>query len=507
MSHKLGWQHWFALALIVVISIAARVWQIDRRGAWDDELFSMELSTGRRLTHQEVPTDRIVREAPNLTGLAGAPSWWHVFSAMRDDTHPPLHALVLRFWREIFGESDVAGRSLSIVFSVVGVIVLFDTVRQVNEIWTAVCAAGLMAVAGPQIYYAQETRDYAMVVALVLACCDIVTRIETRGASGRRCAIFGLLLLLTMLTHYGAAAALVAIVLYALIRIDHRSRTRVLVACCVAAVIYLIAWGPMLWQQRTNFTNNMLWSLESRNDNLRQTPARLADLPMLYLFEPMTTTLWLTRILAALYIVPLLLLRRRPQLLLWWLILILAVGSIAVSDLMRSSYLLHLIRYTLIASAAVYAIIAITLSLLPSLWSRISQAAVVLACGVALVNAYPKDNADFRGFARYVNSHVAANDLMIFTTAEAQTWKSGVLYLAITHYHKVDSGHDTAPCAVLMLRSDPSPQLMNQIRNWPGGCWMLDPWSPEPSLKLEGARDVAAEPYPFVGTIRRLQFQ
>ena len=198
-DESLGWHHWLALLVVLLAALGARLWQLDRRGAWDDELFSMELSTGRRLIHQDLPRDQIVTHAPDLTGFAAAPPWTAVFPAMADDTHPPLHPLLLRFWREVFGESDVAGRSFSVVVSIIGVLLLFDVVRHGNDVWAALAAAGLMALASPQIAYAQETRDYALLIALVLGCCAIVVRMERFGATGWRCAILGVLLLLTML--------------------------------------------------------------------------------------------------------------------------------------------------------------------------------------------------------------------------------------------------------------------------------------------------------------------
>ena len=55
-----------------------------------------------------------------------------------------------------------------------------------------------------------------------------------------------------------------------------------------AAILYLALWGRILWQQRPNFSTNMAWTLEPRRGNLRSTPGRILDLPMTFLFTPMS---------------------------------------------------------------------------------------------------------------------------------------------------------------------------------------------------------------------------
>src|SRR5947207_7740371 len=187
--------------LILVLAVGLRVFGIGRHSLWTDEYMTLELSTGRGLAESIMPRDQIVQRPPHPTGLRDAPPWWRGWTAMDTDTHPPLHPMLLRFWRETFGEGDVAARSLSAIVSVVGVTLLFQAVRLLSGTSAALWAALQMAVATTQIDYGQFARSYAMLVTVVAACCAAAAWVSVRGPTPWRCAVLGLSMLVAMLTH------------------------------------------------------------------------------------------------------------------------------------------------------------------------------------------------------------------------------------------------------------------------------------------------------------------
>jgi Predicted membrane protein len=76
---------------------------------------------------------------------------------------PPLYFLALNRWMTAFGMSDFAIRSLSALFSLLSVAVVFFGTRKLFSDKTALFAAGIMAIAPYDIYYAQEARMYSLV--------------------------------------------------------------------------------------------------------------------------------------------------------------------------------------------------------------------------------------------------------------------------------------------------------------------------------------------------------
>lgn len=71
------------------------------------------------------------------------------------DNHPPLYYLTLKFWTNIFGYSEVGLRSLSVLFGI-------GTVYLVYKLTKSKIATLLIATAPLHIYYSQEARMYVM---------------------------------------------------------------------------------------------------------------------------------------------------------------------------------------------------------------------------------------------------------------------------------------------------------------------------------------------------------
>src|SRR5471030_1173670 len=75
---------------------------------------------------------------------------------MPGDFHPPLYYLLLRLWTLFFGSSEVALRSLSVLFGVATVYVLYLLGKELIGKKTGIIAAILLATSGLHIYYSQE---------------------------------------------------------------------------------------------------------------------------------------------------------------------------------------------------------------------------------------------------------------------------------------------------------------------------------------------------------------
>src|SRR4051812_45437861 len=110
------------LGLIIFAATILRFHDLTRHSLWTDELYTLETSAGHGLEHQRLTNAAIVEQTPDLLTLQNAaPAWAVATTLARDDNHPPLYFLLVRFWRDVFGSSDFALRSLGIVFSVTAV--------------------------------------------------------------------------------------------------------------------------------------------------------------------------------------------------------------------------------------------------------------------------------------------------------------------------------------------------------------------------------------------------
>jgi hypothetical protein len=126
-----------AVGLVVAAGLLLRFWT--RSGLWLDEALTVNLA---RLPLHELP------------------------NALKHDGAPPLYYVLLHFWISLFGQSNDAVRSLSGVFAVLTLPVAWLCGQRFGGRATAWTVLVLLASAPFAVYYATESRMYAMVILL-----------------------------------------------------------------------------------------------------------------------------------------------------------------------------------------------------------------------------------------------------------------------------------------------------------------------------------------------------
>jgi hypothetical protein len=128
---------------VVVTGIILRFWT--RSDLWLDEALTVNVA---RLPLHRIP------------------------GALRNDGAPPLYYVLLHIWTAIFGVSDLAVRSLSGVFGVAALPLMWLAGRRVGGptrgAATSLAALVLLATSPFAVRYSTETRMYSFVVVLVL---------------------------------------------------------------------------------------------------------------------------------------------------------------------------------------------------------------------------------------------------------------------------------------------------------------------------------------------------
>lgn len=165
-----------------------------------------------------------------------------LLDALRRDGHPPLYYLLLHVWTGVFGDGDVAVRSLSGVFGVAALPLLLAAGRRYGGATCGVAATVLYATSPFAIRYATEARMYSLVALLVVAGWLALRRAEERPTIGRLAAVAGVAGAL-LLSHYWSLFLLAVVGVGLLVRLRRAQRAGRGTAAHARLVVALAAGG------------------------------------------------------------------------------------------------------------------------------------------------------------------------------------------------------------------------------------------------------------------------
>ena len=182
--------HRLALPTILALAAALRCYRPAREGLWLDEAMSVRFA---RLG------------LPDILAMPPAREF-----------NPPLYYALLHFWVRLWGEGDTAVRALSIVLGVAAVAGAYRLGRLLLGEEAGLVAALLLATCPYHVYYSQEARFYALLVALTLFVLEAFVRVLRGGGRGAQAA-YVIASLLLFYTHAHAVFVLAVPVLYVLV--------------------------------------------------------------------------------------------------------------------------------------------------------------------------------------------------------------------------------------------------------------------------------------------------
>jgi len=127
------------------------------------------------------------------------------------DIHPPLYYWLLKLWTLFWGESEFAVRALSAGLGILLVGLVYRLGARLFSQRVGLASAFVAALAPFQIYYAQETRMYMLLVLLAAACVGVTIEAwrSTGGRLSRSLVGYVLLVTLGLYTHYAFPLILV----------------------------------------------------------------------------------------------------------------------------------------------------------------------------------------------------------------------------------------------------------------------------------------------------------
>ena len=131
------------LVLIVLLGTIVRFAGLDSESLWTDEMLSVDHARQTSL-------------------------WQVVEHVGTKEAAPPGHYLLLHYWIQIFGSSDVSVRLPSVLFSIASILVMYALMKLFFSERASLIAALLFSISLQQVVYAQEARLYSMFTFIAL---------------------------------------------------------------------------------------------------------------------------------------------------------------------------------------------------------------------------------------------------------------------------------------------------------------------------------------------------
>ncbi len=225
----------FARSLVAVLLLASLLRTVDiaSESLWVDEAFSENASRG---------------------------SISHILEMNARDTHPPLHSLVLAFWRSVF-EPEVADptevavvlRANSVLWSLLSIALAMQLAREIAGARVAQITGLFLALSPIDIYFANEVRSYIQLTALGLfgawsmwRWCEAARHEADWRVMGKWAAVFALAGEAMIYTHYVGITLLVAQGLVGLSVFVARRRWVAVAGLAAAALIVAALFAPWI---------------------------------------------------------------------------------------------------------------------------------------------------------------------------------------------------------------------------------------------------------------------
>jgi mannosyltransferase len=123
------------LLLILILATVLRFHGLSTESYWLDETVSIDYAK---------------KDVPSI-----------IDSTYSNETHPPLYYILLHFWINLFGTSEIATRSLSAVFGIFSILIIYKVAENLFDNYTGIISALLLAISPFHIFYSQETRMYS----------------------------------------------------------------------------------------------------------------------------------------------------------------------------------------------------------------------------------------------------------------------------------------------------------------------------------------------------------
>lgn len=265
------WAVW-VLAAIILLGAAARLYKLDEKSLWSDEIATIATSLGNSIDPEAyalrgesfdppapVPAESYLQKA---TQSHGAGNFAQTVQVLKDNVHPPLFFWLMNLWIHAFGLSPASLRLPAVLFGILSIGLMYAVALQLTQLSPvqfsenhrqgfALLSAALMAFSGYQVDHAQDARQYTLLICLALsAICLAVALIRKRGEQAVCWVLLALVLAAGLYTQYffGLFAGFVALVLL-FAAWKKQLPWGWALGCGLLTVLLLLPWVPVFREQ------------------------------------------------------------------------------------------------------------------------------------------------------------------------------------------------------------------------------------------------------------------
>lgn len=410
--------HGRLLALLGMLSLAAilRLYNFAEWSLYGDELYSIT-------SRGALPIQQLLTVPLSL------------------DSHPPFYYLVLHYWMDLFGNSVASARSLSVVFSLGAMVLLYKLGSELFDDRVGLLATLLFALSSFQVHYGRITRMYSLFAFLTLASWYGFVRL---GDNGTRRSIFGYVVATALLiyTHVFGLFVLGAQHLYVLLsetKAGLKWRRWLKVQAIVG--VFVMPWLLMLATRVISLLTSgsegtiISWVPTPNVGIITHTILRYAGWPHHF---PIINESWLSRTVAAVLVFiyvgcVVLSFIRFGETEKYEFTDIPKVGQLSTlfvvpiaAPFLVSFFVvpIYFPRFTLPASLALFLLVAVGILNISNRWRQVAVVALIVLCSLTLVGQYHATDtrADWEGAAACLNQNAGDGDAVLYQTFWIQNY-------------------------------------------------------------------------------------
>lgn len=159
--------HYLTLLGAIVLGTSLRIWNLDLKPLWMDEVITAIFSLGKN--YHDLPLDKVLslEQLQEIFTLQSGVSCSQIANNLAtQSTHPPLFFCLMHTWlgwTNLLGDDWVAKLRLpSALFGVGAILAIYCVNRVAFFPFAGLVAAGLMAVSPFAVYLSQEARHYTL---------------------------------------------------------------------------------------------------------------------------------------------------------------------------------------------------------------------------------------------------------------------------------------------------------------------------------------------------------
>lgn len=212
----------YSLFFIVILGAILRFKGLTFNNHWLDELYSADFSDPSRSLNS-------------------------MLKITLEDVHPPVYQTLLWLWYKVFGFTEYAGRSLSAIIGILGIITIYLLGKELFNKQVGLYAALLISTNIFLIHYSQETRSYALFFLLTMLSYMYLHRV-INNTNKTNILLYWIATIVLFYTHYFSffivATQLVVIVVY-IIKFSENKK-QLFTLSLWTAVLFLVSILPLV---------------------------------------------------------------------------------------------------------------------------------------------------------------------------------------------------------------------------------------------------------------------